>query len=137
MFYYPKRQRVYAPVDDEQVTKQSHKDECDIYKILKQYQRTGVLTHITQQEPRFADLPSDVDYQSALNSVIAAEQAFNALPGAVRDEYGNDPSRFLAAFADDKQHDRLRELGLLKPKPKPEPAPAPAPAPAPEPSKTP
>lgn len=113
---------VYAPHDDEEMTKQSSKDECDIYQILKQYQRTGVLTHISQQAPRYEDLPDAIDYQASMNLVMEAQATFQTLPASVRDEYSNDPHRFLAAFSDPAQHDRLRDLGLLKPK-----APAPTP----------
>lgn len=130
MFRYPKRIRVHPDHSDEMVTKQSSKDECDIYKILSQYQRTGILTHIAAQAPRYEDLPDSVDYQQAMNHIIEADTAFATLPASVRDEYRNSPQIFLEAFADEKQHDRLRELGLLKPKPTPTPPPPPAPPPA-------
>lgn len=117
MLNHPKRQRVFTPLTDKLTTKQSHADECDIYNILKQYQRTGIVTHIAAQAPRYEDLPEVGDYQESLNHIMRAEAAFDALPASVRDSFDNSSAAFLAAFADDKQHDKLRDLGLLQPKP--------------------
>lgn len=105
---------------DELVTKQSHKDECDIHNILKQYKQTGIITHVQQARPSYTDLPDDIDYQTSLNTILAAEEAFAALPSSVRDHFQNDPGRFLAAFSDEKQSDKLREFGLITPKDEPQ-----------------
>lgn len=113
--HYPRR-RIQFDTGEIAVTKQSHKDECDIYRILNQYQRTGIITHVQKQAGRFEDLPDPVDYQTALNIMAEANQAFSALPAKVRDHFSNDPANFLAAFEDPKQHDQLREFGFLKPK---------------------
>lgn len=114
-FYRP-HARVTLDCGDQQITKQSHKDECDIHNILRQYQRTGIINHIQSQQPLFTDLPSNLDYQASMNTLIQAQETFAALPATVRDSFSNDPGRFLAAFTDPEQHDRLRSLGLLKPK---------------------
>lgn len=115
----------HDPVDtdtgDEMVTKQSHKDECDIHNILRSYQQTGVIQHINDRSPIFDDLPSDLDYQASMNLMLDAQAAFAALPAKVRDHYHNDPARFLAAFQDPAQEDTLRGFGLLSPKADPSP----------------
>lgn len=125
MLRSPNRRRVQFSSGDQLITKQSHKDECDIHRILKQYQRTGIITHVQSARPQYTDLPDSLDYHTALNVMIEAQSAFDALPSSVRDHFKNDPALFLAAFEDDKQADKLREFGLLNPLPKPEPAPAP------------
>lgn len=129
--FYRKHSRVTAPVGTRSRTKQSHKDECDINNILAQYKRTGIVQHVHAARPTYEDLPSDVDFQASLNTILAAEEAFAALPSKVRDYFANSPERFLAAFADDKQHPQLREFGLLGPRPDDAPVRPPAPAPAP------
>lgn len=129
--FYRKHKRVTLDCGDQMITKQSHKDECDIHRILKQYQRTGIITHVQQARGTYEDLPSNTDFQEALNTMMSAEQAFAGLPAQVRRHFDNDPARFLAAFSDRSQHDQLREFGLLKPKA----APA-APDAAPEPPAT-
>lgn len=117
MFARPNRRRVALDCGDEQMTKQSHKDECDIHNILAQYQRTGIMTHINERQATYEDLPDQVDYQQALHTVMAAEAAFAELPSKVRDHFDNDPARFLAAFGDPTAADKLREFGLLNPLP--------------------
>lgn len=114
-FYRP-HPRVQLDCGDELITKQNHKQECDINHILKQYQRTGIINHITQLQPTFQDLPDQIDYQESLNLIMDAQQTFDALPAKVRAEFDNDPARFLAAFTDPAKEDYLRENGFLKPK---------------------
>lgn len=121
--FYRKHNRVLTETGTISMTKQSHKSECDINNILKQYSRTGIITHISQNKPLYTDLPSDLDYQTSLNQIIQAETAFNALPSRVRDSFNNDPETFLTAFHDPAQRGRLEELGLLPKKPDPEPFP--------------
>lgn len=113
-FYRP-HPRVQLDCGTTAVTKQSHKDECDIHNILSQYRRTGIITHIQTKQPLFTDLPSNLDYQTGLNTLISAQNAFAALPSSVREHFRNSPERFLAAFSDPAQADTLRQLGLLKP----------------------
>lgn len=118
MFYRP-HARVIAPVGQHSMTKQSHKQECDINLILKQYQKTGLITHITKNQPKYIDLPDQGDYQSSLQILREAENAFASLPAKVRDHFDNDAANFLAAFNDDRQIPFLREMGLLRPLPAP------------------
>lgn len=115
--FYRKHSRVTAPHSDVMMTKQSAKDECDINKILNQYQKTGILMHVQSARGTYEDLPSSVDYQDALNTQMAATEAFDALPAKVRDHFQNDPYLFLHAFTDESQSDKLREFGLLEPLP--------------------
>lgn len=112
--YSQQRRRVQVDFGTELITKQAHKAECDINNILNQYKRTGIITHVQSARAIYTDLPSDVDYQQSLNTLMAAEAAFLDLPAVVRDHFHNDPAQFLAAFGDDKQADKLREFGLLR-----------------------
>lgn len=113
MFYRP-HARVALDCGTELITKQSHKGECDIHTILKQYQRTGIITHVQSARPSYLDLPDVCDYQESLAILDEAQAAFDALPSAVRSHFSNDPAAFLAAFSDPAQTDQLREFGLLK-----------------------
>lgn len=111
---FRERIRYTTPVGEESITKQSHKAECDIHNILKQYEKTGIITHVQSASPHYTDLPSDVDYQSAMNTLLAAQAAFAELPAKVRSHFDNDPQAFLAAFADPAQEETLRDFGLLE-----------------------
>lgn len=128
MFYRP-HPRVLANTGERSRTKQAHKDECDINNIVAQYQRTGIIQHVHRARGTFEDLPDPISFQEGMNQVIQAQEAFAQLPSKVRDYFGNDPSRFLAAFEDPKQEDQLRAFGLIGPIPEPAPVIPPAPAP--------
>jgi len=116
------RRRTPAPSGGPLVTKQSHKAECDINNILSQFKKTGVINHISQLKPEYSELPDNIDYQSALNIQIQADEAFLQLPSVVRRYFNNDPAMLLAALNDPDQHDKLVEYGILNPKPAPQPA---------------
>lgn len=115
MTFYRHHERVTTSTPGPSRTKQSHKDECDIHRILKQYSRTGILEHVNRSQPMFENLPDPEDYQTSLHRIMLAQDSFAALPSSVREHFGNDPARFLSAFSDQRQHDYLREVGLLKP----------------------
>lgn len=126
--YYP-HQRVVAEIGETTRTIQSAKAECDINNILSQYRRTGIITHVSNNRPTYGDLPSDLDYQQAMNTLLEAQGAFAGLPSKVRDYFANDPARLLVALADPEQADKLREFGILNPLP-----PATVPDPKPDPA---
>lgn len=96
------------------MTKQEFKDQCDINKIIKEFTITGQITHISAKAAQgaFIDLPGELDYQTSLNVMIKAEEAFLALPAKIRDRFGNDPAEFLAFASDPKNGDELIELGI-------------------------
>lgn len=74
-------------------TKQAHKDDCDIDKILRKYATTGVITHKAQYGGKYDDFVGFEDYQSCMNKVIAAQDMFNTLPANIRNRFNNDPAR--------------------------------------------
>lgn len=113
--FYRQHSRVTLDCGNHLVTKQSHKQECDINNILSQYKRTGILNHISSNQPLYTDLPDSIDYQQSLHTIMQAQESFASLPSVVRNHFGNDPAAFLAAFTDPAQTDYLREHGFLKP----------------------
>lgn len=117
MSFYREHERVIQEVGEESMTKQSHKDECDIYNILAQFNRTNIFTHVNNNQPLYETLPDPIDYQQSLNTLIEAENAFATLSSAVRDRYGNNPALFLQALQDTDQHEYLRKEGILAPLP--------------------
>lgn len=116
---------------DPSMTKQAMADECDINKIMKRYEKTGMLNHVIRYKGQYADVSTEHDYQSALQTIIDANVMFDSLPAAVREKFANDPAGFLAFVEDPSNHDEMAELGLLSPT-RPDPA-APPPAPGPGP----
>lgn len=96
-------------------TKQAHKDECDINKIVSRFEKTGVLSHVAAEEAAYGDF-SPIDYRDALDMVIMAEKAFADLPARVRARFNNDPGSFLEAAEDPAMRDEFERLGLLNPR---------------------
>lgn len=111
----------------ESLTQQQFKEEADINTIVRRFGITGQMPE-NPRVPHYGDFTEVTDYQTALNAVRAAEEAFLALPAAVRAEFNNDPQLLLEAVEDPRNLDRLRELGLANPA-KVEAPPAPASAP--------
>lgn len=94
-------------------TKQSFREECNIHTIMKKYRQTGLLSHVTATPPMWGDFVSVPDYQSALEKVKLAEEAFMALPAFVRSRFENDPAQLLAFVSDSKNRDEAVKLGLV------------------------
>lgn len=97
------------------MTKQGHKDECDINRIVKQFSVTGQWAHINGKAAlgAYVDLPDGLDYQSSLDIVRQGEVAFASLPSKVRDRFRNDPAQFLQFLSDPANRSEAVELGLV------------------------
>lgn len=93
-------------------TKQSFQDESDINNILKKYLKTGVMEHVRENEGQYIDLPEVPDYQEALNIVIRGREAFDSLPGSVRERFQNNAEDFLGFMNDPANMEESVELGL-------------------------
>lgn len=77
---------------------QSHADSVDIHVILKRFQDgdASVLSRVQGAYGDFTQMPKT--YAEMLNSLIAAENAFNALPVDERAKYGHSFQRWLSEF---------------------------------------
>lgn len=114
--------RVQLEFDSPSLTKQSSKAECDINNIMVKYAKTGVLNHVSNNQSSYGDFSASLDYQDAINSVMAAQDSFMELPAVVRKKFDNDPVKFLDFVNDPSNVDEMIELGLY---PAPEQAPGP------------
>lgn len=136
--YQPKPRKGLEFVDEdglpvESLTKQAHKNECDINKIVANYDRTGLITHVKEASAQYGDFTEVNEYQESLNTVIHAQNAFDELPAHVRKKFQNDPGAFFEFATNPNNHDDMVELGLAEPRfTAPEPTTAPEPEPAPK-----
>lgn len=105
--------------EEEGLTKQSFKDECDINNIMKRYNATGDISHLNMRMPEYGDFSSPVDFQSALNTVMESEAMFADLPAHLRDRFGNDPKQLLEFLADDANREEAVSLGIVQAPPAP------------------
>lgn len=78
-------------------TLQSFKDDADINCIIARYENTGVLVDPTvpvSRIPQFGDFSDMPSYQEAQNVIVAATNAFDALPSKIRERFGNNPAAY-------------------------------------------
>ncbi|AXF52677.1 MAG: internal scaffolding protein [Microviridae sp.] len=95
-------------------TEQHHRDMCDVNNILKQHDKTGLISHVNTSVALYGDYTEVNEYQDSLNIVIRAEEAFSALPSDIRKRFENDPGQFFEFATDPKNGDELVKLGLAK-----------------------
>lgn len=88
---------------------QSHKDSCDIYKLLERYQSGDVsaLSKVVGQYMDITDAPKTL--AEAYTFVSNAEKFFSKLPLKLRDEYDHDPSKFISDLGSAHCNDLLSE----------------------------
>ena len=87
------------------LTQQCFKDECDIGKILRKYDKTGLITHVNQAKADYGDYSEVNEFQESLNFVIKSQADFNALPSRIRKRFGNDPGAFFEFVTDPSNTD--------------------------------
>lgn len=110
------RLRVVTPIYGDRMTKQCFKDECDINNILRNYAKTGMLTHLNTNQASYMDLSNlDPDYLQTLNTISDASDAFMQLPAALRKKFDNDSLSFLSFVHDPANAEELVNLGLANP----------------------
>lgn len=108
------------------MAQQQFKDECDINTILERFAITGVLPE-NPLPPHYGDFSGIGDYHSALNRVIAAQDAFDALPATIRARFENDPAQLISFLEDENNRSEAVSLGLVV---EPEPVPVVVPSPS-------
>lgn len=95
------------------MTEQSHKDMCDVNKIIRKYDRDGLITHVSKFEAHFGDV-TGLEFKAAQDQVIAAQRMFDDLPSNIRKEFGNDPGNLLSFMDNPDNRDKAIELGLIR-----------------------
>lgn len=83
--------------ENENLTEQSHVKDADINNIVRKYEQTGIIDPFLVREGAgyYGDFTQHRDFQENLNTVIAAQDAFAALPARVRALYDNDPAKLM------------------------------------------
>jgi hypothetical protein len=95
--------------EDEVITEQSHKKACDVNEILARF--GGIPP--SNAQPQFENVLDVPDFQVMQNKIADAKSNFEILPAKIRNEFENDVSKFIEFAQDEKNHQKLRDLGLL------------------------
>lgn len=111
----------YQPSIDEGVdfkipsmTQQSQAEFSDINNIMAKYQQTGLYVGFSNDKtPQYGDFSLDIDYRTALEAVMLAEEQFESLPAAIRRRFNDDPAEFYEFCMNEKNRDEMIELGLI------------------------
>ena len=99
---------------EESVVQQQFAEDVDINTIVRRFGLTGTVP-VVDVQPIVGGFAEVFDYQSALNAVLAAEEAFMQVPGDIRARFEHDAGKFLAFVDDPANADELVRLGLRKP----------------------
>lgn len=85
---------VHAEEDPTCVVQQQFRDEVDANTIVARYGLATVAS-MPSRGAMFGDFTGIFDFESAADRVEAARSAFQALPAAARERFGNDVRRFV------------------------------------------
>ena len=89
------RRRVTSDCSEGGLTEQAHAKRCDVHRIVKDYQKTGFISHSVRQPPQFMDVPQAMDFREAMTIMARGQQTFEALDPNIRKRFENDPAQFL------------------------------------------
>lgn len=114
----PKNPALYFDPNDpasRSVTNQSDKDSTDLNLIFAKYEKTGLIPDIItgdMRKPIFGDFTLVPDFTTMQRNIARTQQAFDALPASIRDEFKNDPQALIEFLADSKNDEKAVKLGL-------------------------
>jgi phage internal scaffolding protein len=100
--------------EDPSLAQQHARDESDINTIVKRFGLTGELPSGVRA-PTYGDFADATDYHTAMNAVIAANEAFMQLPADIRTRFDNDAGAFVDFVSDDSNRAEAEKLGLVLP----------------------
>lgn len=95
------------------MTQQQFKDETDINTIVRRFGLTGELPNGINM-PRSGDFTDAPDFQTAMNLIRQAEEAFLEIPGEIRARFDHDPAKVIAFLEDEKNRDEAIKLGFIE-----------------------
>jgi len=97
---------------DPSLAQQNFKDESDINYIVRQFGLTGELPG-QAISPQYGDFTGVLDYHSAVNAVLAAQDEFMDLPAQMRARFDNDPAKLIDFLGNQENRDEAIKLGLI------------------------
>lgn len=99
---------------DESLTDQSGKEDADINTLIKRFGVTGTVP-VLDRVPLQSDFVGVIDYHSAMNTLLAADDTFMELPADLRSRFNHSPHEFLNFCSNPANRDEMIKLGLVIP----------------------
>mgnify|MGYP000615719347 CR=1 FL=1 len=107
------RKRFQTFTEGKSMTRQSEKESTDINNIVARFERGEVVSHFNKHGGSYGEV-SGLDFHSAMNTIVKAQNMFDDLPASVRTRFGNDPQQFLDFVQDAKNIPEMQKMGLAK-----------------------
>lgn len=95
------------------LTEQQWKDTCDVNKIIKKHDKTGLITHVSKFKADYGDL-SGVNFTDMQNKLAHIKSKFEELPADIRKRFQNDPQQLGNFLADAKNKQSAVDMGLVQ-----------------------
>jgi hypothetical protein len=99
-------------VTGEGMTEQSHKKQCDMNYILRNYQKTGLITHAKKYQGQYDDVTVQ-DFNDAMLIIDKATNMYAELPANIRERF-NGPVDFIKFTNNPGNAEEMKRLGILK-----------------------
>lgn len=96
----------------EYTTEQHHKKECDVNQIIRKYDKTGLILHVSKFEAKYGNL-TGLDFQNMMNTITHAQSMFQQLPSEIRNRFKNDPGALIQFMENPDNRDEAIKLGLI------------------------
>lgn len=97
---------------DKTLTQQHMAEEADINTLVKRFNLTGQLPTNVRM-PEYGDFTGVYDFQTAMNAIALANEAFDQMPADVRARFHNDPHEFVDFVADEANRAEATKMGLV------------------------
>lgn len=95
------------------LTRQEFADESDLNKIMEKYAAGIAPIPRGDRAPMFGDFSNLPDYQTSLEMIRQADDAFMNLPSKLRERFDNDPGKLLEFLGDKANREEAISLGLI------------------------
>lgn len=95
---------------------QQFKDDSNINNIVKRFLGTGELPQLIRPVYPEDYVEEVTDYQSAMNIIRRADEAFMKMPSGIRSRFQNNPQVFTEFFAHEANREEAEKMGLLLPR---------------------
>lgn len=107
-----KIKRKVVLVTGEGKTEQSHKKQCDMNYILRNYQKTGLITHAKKYQGQYDDVKVQ-DFNDAMMLVTKAKAMYEELPSNIRSRF-TGPEQFIAFTNNPANAPEMVKMGILR-----------------------
>lgn len=115
---YSDKPRIQTVNNEPTMTKQNMADDLNVNKIIKKYNKTGVLQNAHNYEGVYGEFTS-YDLREAIEKVQKADELFMQVPSNIRLQFNNDAGAFIDFATNQANLKQLRDWGLAHPEKEP------------------